>query len=366
MLPLGRASLPREAGVPLSAPPARRSGGDFAELRRRVRERGLLARRPSAYLWNLLLLAVGAAFCVAVLALSNSLWVQVLNGAFSAFLFTQTGFVMHDAGHGQIFRRHRWNDLVGLLSANLLVGLSYGWWVDKHNRHHGQPNHLDHDPDIDFPVVAFCEEQVLAKKRPWRWIVRYQAFLFCPLLLRESLSLRAGSLEFLVRKQVRHPILEWSLLTAHYLAYFSLVFVFLDLAPALAFIVCSHGLIGVYTGAVFAPNHKGMPIYGRGSRPGYLERQVLTSRNVHSNPVNDFLYGGLNHQVEHHLFPSLQRHRLREARLIVRDFCRERGLAYTETGVLRSYWEILKHLHRVSAPLRGGAWFSPKPEGDSS
>lgn len=345
--------VPKTAAVSAPVPPAAGSEGAFTELRRRVRDVGLLERRASGYVWTGLWLAAALGGCLAVLILSDSILVQAANGAFLAFLYTHIGFLMHDAGHMQIFRRRKGNDLVGIVSANLLAGLSYGWWVDKHNRHHGNPNHLDHDPDIDFPVVAFCEEQAKAKKRPWRWVVAYQAFLFFPLLLLEALSLRAGTFEHLAREKVEHPLLEWSFLLIHYGLYFGVIFYFLDLWPAVAFIVASQSLAGLYTGAVFAPNHKGMPLYDHGSRPGFLERQVLTSRNVRGNPVTDFLFGGLNYQVEHHLFPSLQRNRLGEAQPIVRDFCRERGLHYAETGAIQSYREILRHLHRVSAPLRG-------------
>ncbi|MDP8950858.1 MAG: fatty acid desaturase, partial [Actinomycetota bacterium] len=84
----------------------------------------------------------------------------------------------------------------------------------------------------------------------------------------------------------------------------------------------------------------------------FLRRQVLTSRNVTAHPLTDFWYGGLNYQIEHHLFPSMPRNKLREAQSIVKAFCREHAIAYHETSVLRSYREILQHLHEVGAPLR--------------
>jgi fatty acid desaturase len=104
--------------------------------------------------------------------------------------------------------------------------------------------------------------------------------------------------------------------------------------------------------SIFAPNHKAMPLLERDSKVDFLRRQVLTSRNVIAHPITDFWYGGLNYQIEHHLFPRLPRNKLREAQPIIRGFCRDHSIAYHETSVLQSYKEILQHLHEVGAPLR--------------
>jgi fatty acid desaturase len=330
------------------------SNRDFPELKRLVVEQGLLIERPSAYIGRVVWISAGFGLCLAVLALTDSVAVQILNGLFLAFLFTHAGFLMHDAGHHQIFRSSALNELAGLLCANLLLGVSHSWWNDKHNRHHANPNQLDVDPDIDFPVVAFSPEQALEKKMPWSLIVRYQAFLFFPLLLLEGLNLRAGAFEHLLRGRAKRPWVEGALLVVHYTAYIGIIFGLLGIKPALAFIIANQGLSGLYTGCVFAPNHKGMALFERDSTASFLERQVLSSRNVRPSRLNDFLYGGLNYQIEHHLFPSLPRHHLPAAHGIIRRFCQERGLSYSETGVIQSYREIVSYLHQVSAPLRRG------------
>ncbi len=344
-------------------PPVQPSADGYLELKRRIKERGLLERRPRRYIWTGAWIALAGAACVAILAASDSIAVQLVNGAFLAFVFTQIGFVMHDAGHRQIMRTPGANDVVGMICANLLIGLSYGWWTDKHNRHHANPNQLDLDPDIDFPVVAFSEEQALAKGAVWKLIVRYQGILFFPLLLLEAFNLRWGAVEHLLRGRSERPWLEGALLAGHYAVYLTLVFGLLEVGPALAFIATSQALAGLYTGAVFAPNHKGMPLVAAASRLSFLEQQVLTARNVRPSPVADFLYGGLNYQIEHHLFPALPRHRFRAARGIVKEFCRECGLAYHEAGVVQSYGEIVSHLHRVSAPLRAKRSSAQTPDG---
>jgi fatty acid desaturase len=126
----------------------------------------------------------------------------------------------------------------------------------------------------------------------------------------------------------------------------------LEPLQALLFIAVHRGLFGTYLVSIFAPNHKAMPLLDRDTKVDFLRRQVLTSRNVVAHPITDFWYGGLNYQIEHHLFPRLPRNKLPEAQRIIRGFCREHSIAYHETSVLQSYREILQHLHRVGAPLR--------------
>ena len=79
---------------------------------------------------------------------------------------------------------------------------------------------------------------------------------------------------------------------------------------------------------------------------------MLTSRNVRGGRLVDFALGGLNYQIEHHLFPSMPRPNLRHAQPLVRAFCAQHGLAYVEASLVGSYVQALRHLHAVGAPLR--------------
>src|SRR5438309_245385 len=131
-----------------------RRGSDFAELSRRVKSAGLLRRRHGYYALriavNVMLLAAGAV----VFVLLGESWWQLLTAVFFAVVLTQFAFIGHDAGHRQIFGSRGANDLVGH-AHGAITGISYRWWVGKHNRHHANPNHEDDDPDIDIPALAF-------------------------------------------------------------------------------------------------------------------------------------------------------------------------------------------------------------------
>jgi len=327
------------------------SHGEFSELCRLVKDSRLLQKKPAPLLWfrAAILLAVMALMSAVMFLGRDSLVLQLFNSILLAFLFMQIAFLMHDAGHRQIFRSPAANRALGLLLGNLLIGVSYTWWVDKHNRHHRNPNHVDLDPDVDFVGLAFSKEQAMAKKWPWKLIVKYQAFLFVPFLLAEHVHLHAVSAAHVVRARTKIPWTEGILLVCHHIACFAIAFSILDTLPAVAFLVCGKALGGLYAGLVFAPNHKGMLMVDSGSDVSLFRRQVLTSRNVRSGPVNDFLYGGLNYQIEHHLFPFLRQDQLPAAQAIVKPFCRERGIPYHETGIVQSLKEILHHLHEVGA-----------------
>jgi fatty acid desaturase len=106
----------------------------------------------------------------------------------------------------------------------------------------------------------------------------------------------------------------------------------------------------VYMGASFAPNHKGMPILPSGDKTDYLRRQVLTSRNIRGGRCVDFVLGGLNYQIEHHLFPSMPRPNLRRAQAVVRSYCAGHDIAYREDTLLASYAQTLRHLRDIGRP----------------
>lgn len=235
--------------------------------------------------------------------------------------------------------------------------MGFGWWVDKHHRHHTHPNQEGHDPDIESAALAFTGGQAMARRGLRRALARHQAGLFLPMLLLEGAAMHVNSVRAMLRSGYRHRAREALLLGVHVLTYFGMVFLVLSPMKALVFVTVQQGLFGVYLGCAFAPNHKGMPILRADDNSDFLRRQVLTSRNVRGGVLVDLLLGGLNYQIEHHLFPSMPRANLRLAQPIVRRFCGERGISYTEASLIQSYGQMLCYLRdvgRCPAPTGGG------------
>jgi fatty acid desaturase len=329
-------------------------GSGFAPLLKEIKRRGLLERRTDHYAVSILLNLAGlAAVWAAVIAVGNSWWVLLL-ALPMAILSTRTAFFGHDAGHQQIGSSRRLHDRLAMFHGNLLIGMSYGWWNDKHNRHHANPNHTDKDPDVAAGVLVWTLEQAEGRTGLHGWLSRNQAWLFFPLLLLEGLNLKVSSLRYLKSRPKAERRAELIAIAVHHVVYLSVLFAFLAPGQAVLFALIHHMLFGLHLGSVFAPNHKGMEMPADDSDWGHLEKQVLTSRNVNGNPVTDWMMGGLNYQIEHHLFPSMPRANLRRAQPIVQAYCERIGLPYTSTGLIDSYAEGLRHMHEVGRELRAG------------
>ncbi|MFF6995256.1 fatty acid desaturase family protein [Streptomyces sp. NPDC008313] len=328
------------------------AGSDFARLAQRVNGAGLLRRRPGYYTLRFgLVTALLAAGGVAFFMVGDSWW-QLAVAAFLAVVFGQIALATHDIAHRQVFRRRRPSDIVGRLVGNLGIGMSYGWWMNKHTRHHANPNHEELDPDVAPDLLVWSSEQARNARGVARFLGRRQAYLFFPLLTLEGFNLHVSSVRALRSPSTKNRVLEGTLLFTHIAVYLAALFLVLSPGKAVAFLFLHQALFGVYLGSTFAPNHKGMPTLTGDERPDFLRRQVLTSRNVRGGPLTDIMLGGLNYQIEHHLFPSMPTAHLRRAQVVVRGYCAEIGVPYHETGLIQSYREALTHMHRVGAPLR--------------
>jgi fatty acid desaturase len=322
-------------------------GSAYSALSRQVKQAGLLDRRPGYYAAHIALIVALVAAGIAALVVVGDSWWQLIVAGYFAVLSTQLGFLGHDAGHRQIFGSTRRNYRLGVVLANLGVGFSYGWWVDKHNRHHAHPNDEDKDPDIGAGALIFTSRQAQASGRVARSLYRYQAWTFFPLLLLEAVNLRVASVRYLLTDPDRARRGEVLLIAVHVAAYLAAVFVLLPPGKAFAFVAIHQALFGLYLGCSFAPNHKGMPNLSATDNADYLRRQVLTARNVRGHWLTDFALGGLNYQIEHHLFPSMPRGNLRRAQRLVKEFCAGQHVPYLETGLISSYAQALRHLDTI-------------------
>jgi fatty acid desaturase len=347
--------ISREAGTslavrpppPATEPPESPRGSQYAQLSRQVRQAGLMDRRHRNYIWKIAVTVLALAAGWTAFVLAGDSWWQVGVAVFLAVVFAQLGFLGHDAGHRQIAASRRRSYVLGVLLGNLGIGLSYGWWVEKHNRHHAHPNTEDADPDIMMSALAFTTAQAGAARALSRQLFRYQAYLFFPMLLGEAISIHAASIGAMTRSTSRHRLAEMVLLAAHMAGYLTVVLLVLSPLKAVVFILVQQGLFGLYLGCSFAPNHKGMLVLAADDRSDFLRRQVLTSRNVRGGWLTDLALGGLNYQIEHHLFPSMPRANLRHAQTLVRAFCEDHGLPYCQTSLAASYAQALRHLNAV-------------------
>lgn len=327
---------------------------EYGELKRQIKSAGLLEKQPLHYIYKISLIVGAFLLGLIFLFLTQNIWLELLGAVYLAIVLAQIAFIGHDAGHRQIFAKTWKNEIVGLFFGNLVIGMSNAWWVDKHNQHHSHPNELDLDPDLNIPGICFNLTNARNKRSLGRFVMRHQVFLFFPMLLLVAIDMKRTSLRFLFRewKQVRHPLTELLLILAHLLVPAALLIFFLGWWQAILFLIVNQALLGFILGSAFAPNHKGMPVLEKGSTLSFLRRQIITARNIQGHFFTDFWYGGLNYQIEHHLFPSMPRKNLGAAQIIIRNFCQERAIPYAETSIFGSYHAILYSLREVNTALR--------------
>lgn len=325
---------------------------DYAVLKRRIQAAGLLDKRPAYYFLSIATNLLMFAACLLALFTFRTLWVQVPAAIGLAVVSGQLGYQLHDSGHRQMFAAAWKNALVGLVTADLMLGMSYGWWVHKHNLHHGNPNDVDLDPDIKVGAIAYSIEHAMARGPVGRLAAMYQAYLFFPLTSLLAWSMHVTGVRYLLDGPSRYRLLEFGLLAVHSVVYVAGLVLFLGPWTALLVVVIHKGIGGMYLASVFAPNHKGMPQTDSNTKLDFVRTQVLTARNIRGHPLTDLWYGSLNYQIEHHLFPTMPRLNMRRAQPIVRQFCAERGIDYYETSLAQSYRELLGFLNEIGAPLR--------------
>jgi fatty acid desaturase len=330
----------------------RTTGSDFAELNRRINRERLLERRPAYYavrmtVVSLILLGGWAAFF-----LIGASWWSIAVAVVLAVAYAQVALVAHDLAHRQVFRTNRPSALAGRIAGNVGIGMSYGYWMDKHTKHHNNPNHDDLDPDVAPEVLIWATESAWGRRGLKGFITRHQAGMFFPLLALLGIDLRVSSVKALLHGNMKNRGIEAGLLIAHAVFYLGALLLVLSPLQALVFFVVHQALFGVYLGMTFAPNHKGMP-HPSGTED-YLRKQVVTSRNVTGGWLTNAALGGLNYQIEHHLFPGMPSPNLSKAQPIVRQYCAEIGVSYEQTSLIESYRQALRHLHEVGAPLRAG------------
>ncbi|MGI9093346.1 MAG: fatty acid desaturase family protein, partial [Mycobacteriales bacterium] len=326
------------------------------ELSQQVRAAGLLRRRYGYY-WTRILGTVAAfvAIWVGVVLLGDSWW-QLLLVAALALVSTQFGFLGHDTAHRQVFASPTWNAWTSRVLSGLFAGLSYGWWMGKHNGHHNSPNQEDKDPDIGPGVLAFTPAHAATRTGLAARLARYQGWAFFPLLTLEGLGLHIDGIQTLLQQRsIAHRRLELSFIAIRLGGFLAAVFLLLPPAKAAAFIAVQLALFGLLLGGSFAPNHKGMPLVPASMKVDFLRRQVLMSRNIRGGRLIDFMMGGLNYQIEHHLFPSMPRPNLRRAQAIIRAYCHEQGISYREDSLLASYAQTLSHLADVGSAAHSPA-----------
>lgn len=343
----------------------------YRELRAQILKAGLFNANIGYYIYkiasNLLIAAVAAACAM----YSNSFAVQMIGAVIMGLFWQQCGWLAHDFLHHQVFKTRAYGDLMGVVVGNLFQGFSVQWWKTKHNSHHAVPNleastpdSADGDPDIDtMPILAWTLRMAkLAENSPFgRFMIAHQALFYFPVLLLARISWAHQSWVYVFggygqhsiklaemdRKKMAYPVLEKVGLLGHY-ACLLYILSYMPVVNAICYFLVASCSCGLFLATVFGLGHNGMSVYPANQRPDFWKLQVTTTRNVASNVLVDWFCGGLQYQVDHHLFPMIPRHNLAKVHTLVESFCKEHNVHYHEADMWVGTKEVLNHLAHVS------------------
>jgi len=265
-----------------------------------------------------------------------------------ALLLAQFAFIGHDAGHGAASRRSAANRALGQISMTLVTGLAFDEWIGRHRAHHRFCQDEERDPDMAVDlVVSLTEKSKRRKGLLGRLMTRYQTIHIWLLSLLFGHSQRHLSQAAVLGNPRRYP-LDSTLLLLHFALWFGVPCLLLNVPFPIALLayVIPLTILGPHLAAIFWVNHVGMPLIAKVENFSYFEHQYVTSRTIINPPTWDWLFGGLNFQIEHHLFPQVPASRLASVQVIVRKHFARNRIEYH--GV--SWWAAVKS---IAAHLRG-------------
>ena len=265
-----------------------------------------------------------------------------------AFISVHAGFIAHEAGHGAITRDRRVAACIGQVFNTLLTALCYSYFCHIHRLHHPHCNDRARDPDMQSGVFSMYRQSALSKSGLGRLVSRHQAVLIWILVWLQGFTLKLDSLQFL-RRNPRATRVDQAVVALHFALWFSAPVLALGFADALLNYALMTLLIGPYLGTIFLVNHIGTRVIEPDEPISFFMHEIGVTRNLGASRLHDFLFGGLNNHIEHHLFPSMPTARLRSARRITREFCRRHGIAYSEMSWLAAAREVARHFHAMSA-----------------
>jgi len=311
---------------------------ELKTLRAELRAAGVFEHHELRSWLKLAWMLAGVAACLVAIG-TWGVWAALAAVPIAAVLCTSAAMLGHEGSHRSFSPSPTRNALLTYLVFPLFSGLSALYWREKHDRlHHGHPNVEGVDPDIQpFPFASSAGDHARSSPRVRFFQRHFQSWIFWPMSTLMALGMRRSSILYLVRHPRRLGTdrgwwLDAGCMTAHYTGW--LVVPSLIWGPLIGFAVYSAiwALVGVFLALVFAPAHIGLPITD-GQHHDWLH-QLETTRNLELPRPISFFFIGLDHQVEHHLFPKIPHQSLPRAAAITRAWCARHGVPYQSVPYL--------------------------------
>eukprot|EP00750_Incisomonas_marina_P002970 INCI12792.3.p1 GENE.INCI12792.3~~INCI12792.3.p1 ORF type:complete len:552 (+),score=83.29 INCI12792.3:237-1658(+) len=294
---------------------------------------------------------------------------RFLGACLLGVFWQQLAFIGHDVGHNAISHLREADLFWGAAFGNLTGGISLAWWKRSHNVHHIVCNSVENDPDIQH-IPIFAVTQKMFKRffstyhRKFfemdnfvaRFLVGHQHLTFYPVMAFARFNLYLQSwLLLLSSEAVPQRKLEMVSLFGFAVWLTALCASMPSWPVALMFLFVSHSIAGILHVQICLSHFYMDTYHGRAYNDDsdeWFTMQLKTTMNVSCPRWMDWFHGGLQFQIEHHLWPRLPRHNLREAQKLVIPFCKKHGIRYYAPGFIRGNIELVRELKRVADDCR--------------
>ena len=349
---------------------------DYRELYHTIRRKGYDKINPWLVLWLTarpffwLLLAI-------ICFIYQHTFGLTLGSIFFGLFFQQMAFLGHDSGHNSIFENYQWNKWYGYLVGNIATGISMAWWKSTHNVHHTVCNSIEHDPDIQHLPIMACSPDIITINKPtswWRWydlfyssfhkkwmginglyrtLLSFQHIIFYPLMAIARLNLYIQSFYMLLtnKNNPSNRLLEIVSLCLHFIWHSLFVYSYTHDIPSFLYVVgLSHAVAGILHVQIIM-SHFAMAVY-HGYHDNWIVSQIQSSMNINCSEWMDWFHGGLQFQIEHHLFPRIPRYHLRAVSELVKQFCLTHNLPYVSV----SFWKGNQMVYNTLRNTSNTAW----------
>ncbi len=305
---------------------------NFDELKEEVKNAGLLDRVPVRGTIEMIAVVVSLVAAMATM----TMWNPILLGLFMALIFTRAVFVSHDILHLQYFKSKKLSFRLSYLYSAIILSNSSSWWDYKHNvNHHTWCNVVEKDEDIRALDGAFTPNN----KGNSPFLKKYKHIVFWGAMFFMYPAFIAQSYSFVLKRKLYG---EFALMLLHWPIIWGTIFYVLPFADALTVFVTLNVTLSIWLAYGFITNHLGCEVFTleESRELSWMELQMRGSRSLSGGAFVHWFYGGLNTQIEHHLFPKAPRFNLLKVQKLTKDFAKKHHMKYFETTPLQAYVQI--------------------------
>ncbi|GFZ00977.1 fatty acid/sphingolipid desaturase [Actinidia rufa] len=342
---------------------------DYRRLASEFSKLGLFNKKEHTVIYSLCFVVLMFAASIGGILGSNCFWVHMGSGALLGFAWIQVAYLGHDSGHYNMMTTRGFNKMAQILAGNCLTGISIAWWKWTHNAHHIACNSLDYDPDLQhLPMFAVSSNlfhsmtsRFYGRKLTFdpiaRFMVSYQHFTFYPVMCvaRVNLFLQTFLLLFSKRRVPDRVLNILGILV--FWTWFPLLISYLpNWTERVLFVLASFSVTSIQH-VQFCLNHFAANVYvGPPKGNDWFEKQTSGTLDISCPTWMDWFHGGLQFQLEHHLFPRLPRCNLRKISPLVRDLCKKHNLPYRSLSFFEANVMTIKTLRTAAMQARDLLW----------